>query len=328
MIKNFIHSAVWRAEVLIDRMRGQRDTRRMIEPYVGYATPEHLVVRGRVLSAVRRSEVAPGQSLWTNFRQMVSLFLTDEVAGVTVRAQGAAAISDGEGYFTLLLPRTQTDGWVDVDVSIEDAKHTAVCPVLVPAPDAAFGVISDIDDTVLETGAYSLRRNLWTSMTGNAATRHVFPDAISFMAALSTQGRNPVFYVSSSPWNLHHFLERIFERTGLVRGPKFLRDLGISQSQFITGTHGDHKGSSIDVILAANPTLDFILVGDTGQHDAVVYRDAILRHGSRVKAVVLREPQPMSDHENETAMRDIQASGIPLLRGADFRGFAAKLTQM
>jgi len=105
---------------------------------------------------------------------------------------------------------------------------------LLPAPNAEFGIISDIDDTLIKTEAWSLSRNLWNSLTGNAHSRYVFPDAIELIQTLHKQ-INPVFYVSSSPWNLHGFLTEIFDRAGLVRGPKFLRILGISESKFITG---------------------------------------------------------------------------------------------
>ncbi|QFT58321.1 hypothetical protein FIU94_05735 [Sulfitobacter sp. THAF37] len=324
MFKRLLHRLAHRVERVIDRLRGQRDRRRVIDPYIGYATPDHLVVRGRVLTALRRNKPVPDQSAWLNLRQMVSLFLTDEVVGVEVRARGVAALSDDEGYFTLLLPRGDDTGWVDVTVAIAGHEAAATCPVLIARADASYGVISDIDDTVLRTGAYSLPRNLWTSLTGNALTRELFEDATTFMADLSDGGRNPVYYVSSSPWNLHHFLRRIFAAAGLVEGPKFLRDYGIGETQFITGTHGDHKGSSIDVILAANPALRFVLVGDTGQHDAFVYRDAIARHPGRIAAVVLREPGPGPGPDDAAAMQQIAAS-VRLFHAPTFDGFAEPL---
>ncbi len=322
MIKKAIHRTAHTFERLFDRVRGQRDKRRIIEPYIGYATPEHLVLRGRVLTNLRRNNPKPTQSRWTNFKQMFALFLTDEVGDVEVRAQGVTARSDEEGYFTLHLPREDQRGWLEIEVEITAEQTNAICPVLVARKDARFGVISDIDDTMLRTGAYSLVRNLWTSMTGNASTRHVFPDAVRFMDALSENARNPVYYVSSSPWNLYHFLGSIFARAGLIKGPTFLRDLGLSETQFITGTHGDHKGASIDTILAANPDLQFILIGDTGQHDAFVYRDAIARHLGRIRAVVLREPGPGPDAESKTAMETIKATGCTLLHAPNFDGFA------
>ncbi|MEW9918041.1 phosphatase domain-containing protein [Marimonas sp. MJW-29] len=325
MVRKALHAVVWRIERVIDAVRGQRDKRRVIEPYIGYATPDHLVVRGRVLTALRRNAPRAEQSRWVNFRQMLGLFLTDEVADVEISAEGMTAHTDEEGYFTLLLARDDRRGWQDVIVRIVDTDVAVACPVMIAGDDAAFVVVSDIDDTMLRTGAYSLARNLWTSLTGNALTRQVFPDAVTFMQHLTEGGRNPVYYVSSSPWNLHDFLATIFDRAGLVRGPKFLRDLGVSRTQFITGTHGDHKGGSIDTLIAAHPGLPFVLVGDTGQHDAFVYLDAIARHPGRIAAVVLREPGPGPDAESREAMARIEQAGTPLLHGPTFEGFGERL---
>ena len=325
MIKTLIHSLAWRSERIVDRLRGQRDKRRIIEPYIGYATPGHVVVRGRVLAALRRNRPVATQSRWLNFRQMLSLFLTDEVAAVEVQAEGQRTMTDEEGYFTLALPMLAVPGWREVPVRLTGRDVSAVCPVLVPPADAKIGIISDIDDTMLQTGAYSLVRNLWTSLTGNALTRRIFPDAITFIETLRDGGRTPVYYVSSSPWNLHYFLTDIFERSGLAKGPLFLRDLGISPSQFVSGTHGDHKGSAIDTLMAANPRMRFVLVGDTGQHDAEVYRDAIARHPGRVAAVVLREPGPGPDDVSRAAINTIEATGTTVLHAPDFSGFAEQL---
>lgn len=327
MIRRALHQLLLALETLLERLRGPRRRGRVIDPYIGYATPEHRIVRGRVLTGLRRSSPAPDHSRWQNFRQMLGLFFTREVADVILCAEGVEALSDEEGYFTLLLPRGTGSGWSEVPVQIKETEEEALCPVLIADPEARFGVISDIDDTVLQTGAHSLLRNLWTSFTGNALTRKIFPDAVPFMRALSQEGRNPVYYVSSSPWNLHHFLDRIFRLAGLVRGPKFLRDLGLSETQFISGTHGDHKGSAIDRLLAANPGLRFVLVGDTGQHDAHVYRAAVARHPGRIAAVVLREPGPGPDSASEEAMAKIAASGALLLHGTSFQGFAGRLRE-
>lgn len=318
-----------RIERGIDRFR-RRDPQGpvVIVPYVGYATPSHLVVRGRILSHVRNDPVRAGQSRWTNLRQMLRLFLTDEVADVTVTAGTHGAVSDEEGYFTILLPRDgQRDGQtgcVDVPVTAQDA--TVVCPVVIADPQARFGVISDIDDTQIETGAYRLARNLWTSLTGSALTRRVFPDAVRLMALLHEGGRNPVYYVSSSPWNLYGFLRQVFARADLPMGPMFLRDYGISETQFITGTHGDHKGSAIDRILAAQPDLSFILIGDTGQHDAHVYFDAIVRHPDRIVRVILRAAGKVDSKDQDWIAR-IRGKGVPVTVGTDYTQAIEALTE-
>ncbi len=308
-----------RIAVRVERFLGRGRTARQagaIIPYIGYATAEQLVLRGRVLAEMRDVEVQASQSRWRNLRQMVDLFLTTEVPDVTVSAGGATARTDEEGYFTLLLPRDDRTGWVSVDVTA--ANVTVPCPVMVPPADAQFGVISDIDDTMMHTGAYSLWRNIWTSLTGNAATRVVFPDAVKLMAKLCDGERNPVHFVSSSPWNFYGFLTEVFERNGLPRGPMFLRDYGVSETQFITGTHGDHKGAAIDVIMGAMPDLPFVLIGDTGQHDAEVYLAAITRHPGRVRQVILRAPGDGADRTDLAFVAQIEALGVPVNVGPDY----------
>jgi len=292
-----------------------------IDPYFGHATPTEIVLRGRVLSrraieAVEKLEEDP--SLWTNFKSMVALFNTREMSDVRITCGSVEILSDEEGYFELSLPRPDSDaGWVTCDVNFGDAKNSAELTALMPPAAAEFGIISDIDDTLIKTDAWSLRRNLWNSMTGNAQSRYVFPDAIDLISKLHA-GVNPVFYVSSSPWNLHGFLSEIFDRAGLVRGPKFLRDLGISDRQFITGTHGEHKGDAIDEILAANPNLSFILMGDTGQHDAHVYYNAINRHPGRIKQIILRAPYPKLSKSNQSWVDKILEAGTPIYVGKDY----------
>ncbi|ETX27993.1 phosphatase domain-containing protein [Roseivivax isoporae] len=298
----------------------------VIDPYLGYATPDEILLRGRVLTSLRRTTPEPEDSWFVNLRQMAGLFLTREVAERTVRAGETTAMTDDEGYFTLHLPRGDAaPGWSSHPVEVEGGEG-AVLEALVVGPGAPFMVISDIDDTVLETGAYSLLRNLWTSLTGNALTRHVFPDAVELMRGFEARGA-PIFFVSSSPWNLHHFLQRIFDRADLPRAPMFLRDLGISRTQFISGTHGDHKGAAIDGLMAAVPDLPVVLVGDTGQHDPQVYLAAAERHPGRVVRVILREPGKGADARDAARMRALEALGVRVDHGPDYAGLAPDIAR-
>ena len=96
----------WLFDTLVGRLRPPRAAPPVIDPYLGYATSEHWVARGRVLTRLVRPEGRVGQRRGRNLLQMLSLFLTDEVAEVTVTApaHGVSAVTDEEGYFTLLVP--------------------------------------------------------------------------------------------------------------------------------------------------------------------------------------------------------------------------------
>ena len=328
-LKPVLHRAAIWGERAFDRVfQREAPDAPVLDTYRGYGTPNGLVMRGRVLASLRRTTPDPGQSKLQNLREMASLFLTREVADMRVVAveSGASALSDEEGYVTLEVPGTYAPGWHDVALEIEGVPDSRVSArALVPSDEARLGIVSDIDDTMMQTGAYSLAKNLWTTFTGSATSRRVFPDAIVLMDHLSAHGRNPVFFVSSSPWNLHSFLEKVFGRAGLVAGPLFLRDLGISEDQFITRGHDNHKGGSIDTILKANPDLPFVLIGDTRQHDAEIYLEACHRHGGRIVAVILREPGSGADEASRVAMAAMRRLGVIVAHGADFSDVASKL---
>ena len=327
-----------RLERGLERLRRRRppDSPPMVDPYIGYGVPGGIVLRGRVLTSLRRAAPRPEQGRLTNLRQMLRLFMTDEVAGVLVEARGRRALSDEEGYFHLTVPRQPDEaGWIRVPVSqlghadpesgapapwaaAEAEPDAAVLPAFLPDGAAVLGVISDIDDTMLETGAWRPLRMLWTSLTGNILTRRIFPDAVTLIDRLTEDGRTPVFYVSSSPWNLHEFLYRLFDRHGLRQGPMFLRDLGIAEDKLIVAGHGDHKSRAIDAVLTANPDLPFVLVGDTGQADAEIYEAATRRHPGRIVRVILRAPGRGADAADLVHIRRLRDRAIPVHVGADF----------
>ena len=324
MIRRRLMQAAALMEVAAERVFFRGDLERLrIEPYDGYATPTHLIARGRVLAA-RDAEVIDGHSKLANARQMFRLLATHEVADVTVTAGTCSAVTDAEGYFHLLLPRGDQTGWVNVAVTI--AGHSAICPVLVARPDARWVVVSDIDDTMIRTGAWSVPRNIWTSFTGSVASRHVFEDAVLLIRALADGGRNPVYFVSSSPWNFHGFLNEVFRKAGLPQAPKFLRDYGFGADQFIAGRHGDHKGGAIDRIAAAHPDLPLVLVGDTGQHDARIYADAAARHPGRVARVILRTVGGGPDADDRLQIERLRTLVVPVTVDTDFHGALAELS--
>ena len=95
--------------------------------------------------------------------------------------------------------------------------------MLTPPPSARFGVISDIDDTVLVSHVTSPFKMALVSLFGNAHTRSPFPGVAEFYQAL--QGgvggaeQNPIFYVSSSPWNFYDLLH-FFTGTGSAKVAK------------------------------------------------------------------------------------------------------------
>jgi phosphatidate phosphatase APP1 len=152
----------------------------------------------------------------------------------------------------------------------------------VPDDDARFGVLSDVDDTVLETGVQRVARMVLQTFTGSALTRTPFAGAAALYRDLAGEA-NPVFYVSSSPWNLHGFLVTFLRHHGFPLGPVLLRDL------LGNAAGREQKAVRVQEVLDLHPQLPFVLIGDSGEQDPEVYAEVVRRNPGRVLAVYIRE---------------------------------------
>lgn len=273
-----------------------------IETYGGHGARQ-VVVRGRVTDNEEPAAAVEGEGTRAAAQRTLARFLTRDLPGVPLRIRVGSAtvetVTDIEGYFHVRLdPGLPADAgpWVTGEVALGGTyrgltgEHTAPLRVRVSSAGAAFGVISDVDDTILHTGAQRLVEMVVHTFTGSALTRTPMPGAPELYRALAAgrQGadENPVCYVSSSPWNLHGFLDHFLEVRGFPLGPLLLRDLlGDGRRR----GHAVSKHAHIAEVLELHPDLPFVLLGDSGQHDPEIYADAVRRFPGRIRAVYIRE---------------------------------------
>jgi phosphatidate phosphatase APP1 len=101
--------------------------------------------------------------------------------------------------------------------------------------------------------------------------------------------QNPLFYVSSSPWNIYDLLSEFFNLQNIPIGPiMFLRDWGISKDGLLPTTHSVHKLRAIRKIMDLYQDLPFILIGDSGQEDPEIYAEAVDLYPKRILAIYIR----------------------------------------
>ena len=294
-----------------------------IECYLGHGGTEGVVVRGRVVDDPEPSEAVEGEQVHQAVHRVLRHFVTGELPGVPLRVTvgdaTAETATDGDGYFRLTLhpdPATLVSPWTTGTVELAGdyrgltGPRSAPVEVLVPAPEARFGIVSDVDDTVLQTGVQRLGQMLRQTFTGSALTRTSFPGAPELYRDLAGAA-NPVFYVSSSPWNLHAFLVAFLRHQRLPLGPVLLRDL--------LGTAGgrEQKGGRIEEILRLHPDLPFVLMGDSGEKDPQVYAEIVRDHPRRVLAVYIREVRLDPGDGRVEEVSDAWDHDVPFVLAAD-----------
>jgi phosphatidate phosphatase APP1 len=127
-----------------------------------------------------------------------------------------------------------------------------------------------------------------TTLLGNSLTRELVPGISELINDLHENANNPVFYVTSSPWNLHGFLSRVFNRAKLPEGGIFMTDWGLTPKQWLTPSHDKHKGDAIRRIAEWHQDSTFLLFGDDSQLDHIIYADYIRANPDKVKAAFIR----------------------------------------
>ena len=313
-----------------------------ISAYRGYATRERVFVSGRVLASELPGELRGHDTLWRNLRDTYRRFATDEVpkVAVTVRfeEQEQTTQTDAEGYYHAELPRTGSSDqfWLTATAHCKvGARETSADhEIVATTPVSEFGIISDLDDTVIETNITSLVTAAKLTFMGNAKTRKPLEGVAALYSALQSghAGRpaNPIFYVSTSPWNLYDLLCEFMQLNEIPRGPLFLRDWGRDMIRR-TRTPGHRmKLERTLKLLADFPDLPFVLVGDSGQHDAGIYAEVAARHPQRIKAIYIRDVDPSTatrrDDEVREHMKTAAQHGVPMLLAFDSNAIARHAT--
>lgn len=311
--KNHLITIFSRIEDPLDMLRLQLKLRRgkleplMIQPYRGHGTQHSFYLKGRVLERSGVTRSSSTDSAWQNMVNMYRRFTSNEMRGARVRARiGDAewkATADREGYFSLHLDLPPSFNvrriWntVKLDLLEPIIEHhppvRTVGHVLVPSSGATFAIISDIDDTVLKTDATSLLRMARIVLLTNAHTRVPFEGVAAFYRALRRGGtgceQNPIFYVSSGPWNLYDLLIDFMNIHGIPYGPLFLRDFGFDAELLSEEGHHKHKLEQIERLIETYSDLQFVLIGDSGQEDPEIYQQVVHDYPGRIKAIYIRD---------------------------------------
>jgi phosphatidate phosphatase APP1 len=311
----------------------------VVVPYRGYAANGRIWLRGTVVERSKMEKPALSGGLLEDLAVTIGRFTAEEIMGATVRVEydGASTVctTDSDGFFFAEFDAPVGTGWQEALVTLEDFPGREQPPVsvagefLAPHPDATIGIISDIDDTVIRTGISRPLQNIRTIVESDPESRVAFPGLAPLYQSLQhgaggDRAVNPVFYVSSGSWRLYDLIVRFKALNGIPRGPMFMDDWGIDETRWFKSSHGAHKTRTIDTILAAYPDLGFILVGDSGQHDAEIYAKAVRDHGSRIKSIWIRDvSDDARDAEVREVVREAQDAGVPVFAEPDLAEAAA-----
>ncbi|MDQ3663159.1 MAG: DUF2183 domain-containing protein [Actinomycetota bacterium] len=302
-------------------LRGRPGWHLTVTPYAGHASGRHAHARGRVVVRRRERTERTGRrgALLTSLARYLSVEAADEPVSVEVAGQQVAAVSGPEGYIEVEVDVAELEpGWHPVTFRVGDGSEPVEGRILAVAPDARLGLVSDIDDTVLQTGLTRAWEAIRTTMFVPETERVPLAGAAELYQGLvhGDAGRAPVFYVSTGAWNFYDMTDRFLARHGFPVGPLVMTDWGPGTDWLFREDSAAFKSRTISGLLADHPQLSWVLVGDAGQHDAAAYGAVARVHPDRIAAIYIRAVPPYSTTRAISVRRvadELAALGVPML---------------
>lgn len=299
--------------------------------YRGYVSDDVAKVRVRVLEAPE----LPGDSripYWevaqANLHRHAALSIVGVEVELRIGTHSATEVTDNHGFanFSLPVPGLRA-GWHQAHATtapIEDGEPASgIGRVVKPSLKAPFLVISDIDDTILLTGLTEGAAMLVRTVLREASERAAIPGMASLYRGLArgvqsrSGARKPVptfFYVSTGSWAFYPTLQEFVQIRGFPVGPMFLTDWGPTE-RYLRRSGAEHKRTTIRRLFEAYPSMNFVLVGDSGQRDPLTYEEMAREFPGRVPLIIIRQVGDDDDERNATLRshaETLRAEGIPL----------------
>lgn len=299
-------------------------------PYTAYGDDGFVRVLGRVVLSPRFADTQLGKAAesflrrrgWRNFVTAVCVH-----ARYTIRVGEAevTGTTDRGGYIDhRVRGHGLGPGWQTGEVRTAHSEPSTV-PIQVLGRDITFGIVSDVDDTILTTMLPRPMVAAWNSFFRVEATRQAVPGMAEFYnVVLRRHPGSPVIYLSTGAWNTHGFLSRFIARHRYPIGAMLLTDWGPTNTGWFRSGVA-HKRAALLQLVVDFPHVRWLLVGDDGQHDPEVYGDFAHANPANVAAIAIRQLTPAEQILAHGTIEPLHVNdglpvGIPLIRAADGRG--------
>ncbi|MWB98672.1 App1 family protein [Agromyces seonyuensis] len=272
------------------RARGQVPT---IIPYTGYGGQSETGGWARVLCRVllthprRADRGRPGQGI-RGWRSFISVPVGDVPVEVEIGGITSTVYADRGGV-------------VDTRVSADlpPGRHTAIlrtkgaqpveADLVVVASDARFGIVSDVDDTVMVTALPRPLVAAWNTFVVDEHARTPIPGmAVLYERLIRRHPGAPIVYLSTGAWNVAPAINRFLDRNLFPEGPLLLTDWGPTHDRWFRSGVA-HKSENLRRLAAEFPGVRWLLIGDDGQHDDAIYSRFAEEQPDRVAGIAIRQ---------------------------------------
>ena len=313
--------------------------------YTGYGGPRHARALARVLMTKRPDERSAADAEATELeinhavrdRRGWRSFMTTPAVQVPVTITlGERTIrtkTDRSGLLDVTLgDHGLGPGWQTAMLRSPDSRDSDAA-VLIVDDTTTFGIVSDIDDTVIKTMLPRPMIAAWNTFLRHEGTRSPVPGmATMYRDLLEKNPGAPIVYVSTGAWNTVPQLTRFLRDNGYPLGPLLMTDWGPTNTGWFRSGQ-DHKRGCLHRLARELPSIRWVLVGDDGQHDPAIYGEFAEQRPERVRAIAIRvltATEQMLSHFTPLANAELAPTrraliSVPICQAHDGWGLARLL---
>ncbi len=235
----------------------------------------------------------------------------DEEISITVDNVVLSTTTDHRGAFSLMtdlhlthLPLVHRAG---------DSRPLPILqsyPALFEASQSKFDVISDIDDTIMESYSADFFKRVHTvSLVAPRKRKVIRPTQRLYDKFVESGAR--FFYVSKSESNLFGFITSFIDHhdrpVGVLLLTPYLRSLDL----FRPKKGKDFKINHIRFIFERSEGKKFVLLGDDSQRDMEVYAIIAEEYRERMIKVYIRQTKPYRSPRQRRLWEVLSSKGVP-----------------
>lgn len=298
-----------------------------VAAYAGYGGEDWVRVLGRVLIVPPlRTRHGGEYASVRGWRAFASVPIAYAAVTVTIDGISHEVVADRGGVVDAVLPARLEPGWQPLTMSVEGSAPIET-RVFIVGPELRFGVISDVDDTVMVTALPRPFVAAWNSFVLDEHARQPVPGmAVLIERLVRDHPGAPVVYLSTGAWNVAPTLQRFLGRHLYPPGALLLTDWGPTHDRWFRNGR-EHKAHNLRRLAREFPHVKWMLIGDDGQHDDALYTEFTSEFPDHVTAVAIRQLSPAEAvlAGGRTAVNDHSAAGVPWVTDSDGAGLLDKL---
>ncbi len=280
----------------LNRLFLRRGWQESIIAFTGFGTTSQIRIRARIVlrptKQMALAQVATELINRRGWRNFITAPKVNAGAEVIIGDLRVPAQADRGGYIDVRIRDHGLGvGWHHV--AIEGAGGAReLAPVQVIDENQTFGIVSDIDDTIISTWLPRPLVAAWNSFVLTEQARQAVPGmARLYQQLMKAHPGAPLVFISTGAWNTYPMVTRFLNRHGFPPGALLLTDWGPTNTGWFR-SGSDHKRNSLRELARDLPKVRWLLIGDDGQHDPDIYAEFASFQPDHVCARAIRQLTP------------------------------------